>query len=169
MKIKPYVFSIFLFGLSFQTFAAPATTQQIEQLVKLEHWDQFKPALLKQSMPNMKAATEELMLEQIQQSNPQPITADQQVLIIQISDIMINDMIERVDEQTFLNNIRAAYQTLSKAQAAALLNVYKKPHMQNAGKNIPVMIAHMVDASTNDFNKLISLTEIQDIIRENQQ
>lgn len=167
MKIKPYVFSIFLLSFAIQTFAAPATPQQIEQLIKVEHWDQFKPALLKQSMPNMKAATEELMLDQMQQARHQ-ISAEQQALIIQVSDIIINDMIENVDEKTFLNNIHAAYQSFNKDQADALLKVYQKPHMKDAGKNIPVMIAHMIDVSTNDFNQLISSAEIQNIIQDAQ-
>lgn len=166
MTIKPLIASIFLLSLSFQTFAAPASSQQIDQLIKLEHWEQFKPALLKQGMPNMKSATEELMFDQFQQK--QSLSAEQQALIIQISDIMINDMIEQVDEKKFLANIRAAYQTLNQEQVQALLEFYQQPNMQNAGQNIPVIIAHVVDASSNDFNQLVGLEDIQNIIRENQ-
>lgn len=165
MTINPLLFSLLTLSFSFHTFAASATPQQIEQLIKIEHWDQFKSALLKQSMPNMKSATEELILEQLQQN--QPISAEQQALIIQVSDIMINDMIEQVDEKKFLANIRSAYQSLSQEQAQALLHVYKQPDMQNAGQNIPMMIAKIVDTSSNDFNEIIHLDEIQSIIREN--
>lgn len=166
MKIKSYIFSIFLLSFSFQTFAASATSQQIDQLIKLEYWNQFKPALLKQSMPNMKSATEELMFDQLQYR--QALSAEKQALIIQISDIMINDMIEQVDEKVLLSNIRAAYQALSQEQAQALINVYQQPNMQNAGQNTPIIIAKIVDASSNDFNKLVNLDDIQSIIRENQ-
>ena len=166
MTIKPYLYSLFILSFSFHTFAASATQQQIDQLIKIEHWDQFKPALLKQSMPNMKSATEELMFDQLQYK--QALSAEQQALIIQISDIMINDMIEQVDEKVFLTNIRTAYQTLSQEQAQALINVYQQPNMQNAGQNVPIMIAKIVDTSSNDFNKIINLEDIQNIIRENQ-
>ncbi len=97
---------------------------------------------------------------------PRPISAQHQVSLTKITDIVINDMIEQIDEKKINRNIKNAYKELSQEQAAALIELYQQPSMKNIGKKIPTSFAYSIDSSTNDFIELIQSEIIQNTIRE---
>lgn len=163
MTIKNYLIALLFITFSLETFAAPATAQQVEQLVKIEHWDELKPALVNQGLPNFKAFIEQSMIQLLK--IPQPISAHHQVFIMQITDLVVNDAIEQIDEKNLIKNMSKAYQNLSTEQAAALLQLYQQPMMQNAAKKSPVAMAYNIDNGIQDFLELIDSDQIKTAIQ----
>lgn len=164
MKIKKYICPLVLGFISFQAYAAPSTNQQVEKIIEIEHWSQLKSALITNGLPNLKSITEDTLITELE--IPRPISAQHQVSLTKITDILINDMIEQIDEKKINRNIKNAYKELSQEQAAALIELYQQPSMKNIGKKIPISFAYSIDSSTNDFIELIQSEIIQNTIRE---
>lgn len=166
MKIKNYILPLFLSFSSLHTFAAPATDQQADTLIKIEHWNQLKPALAANGLPKFKSTTEAALIEQM--GLPKPISAHNQVTIMQITDIVVNDLVDQIDEKALMNNAKHLYKQLSHEQADALIQLYQKPTMKDAGKKLPQTLAYTIDVSADDFNQLIQSQKVQEFIKETQ-
>lgn len=144
-------------------FAVPATDQQVEQILKIEQWDQLKKAIIQNGLPNLKSMIESSFISSSQ--IPQPISADQQVLIKQISDIMVNDSINQIDETKLLNNVRKAYKNLTQEQAQAYIEFYQKDGMQLAGRKAPQIIVYGLNSGTDSLSDILNSPEIKKAIQ----
>jgi hypothetical protein len=166
MKIKKYILPLFFSIYSLQTFAAPATDHQVETLIKIENWNKLKPALAANGLPNLKSATKDALIEQF--GLAKPISAQNQEKFTEITDIVMNDLINQIDEKELINNVKHMYKQLSQEQVNAIIELYQKPSMKDAGKKFPQSLAYTIDISSNDFNQLIQSKEVQAFVKETQ-
>lgn len=165
-KYLTKIIPLLLLFLSFETFAAPATNKQIDQIIEIENWRNLKSELLLHGLPKIKDMTEANMVNQFRV--PRPISADQQIFFLELSDIFINDMIEQIDEKQLFKNLHQAYQSLSVEQIDSLIEMYSHPQMRQAGKKSPLVVAKSLDQSVDIMNHLIGLDEIKKIAKESQ-
>lgn len=164
MTIKNKIALLILSLSSFQVMASPATDQQVQELVQLENWNQLKSALIKNGLPTFKSSVEDSLIEHLQ--IPQPISAQNQLMIMQISDITVNDTVDQINEAKLIQDISQAYKRLSSEEIAALIELYKKPNMQNAAKKSPILIAQSIDQATEDFTQLLHSNEIINTVKK---
>lgn len=160
------IITLFFLILSFETFAAPATNKQIDQIIEIENWRNLKSELLLHGIPKIKDMTEANMINQF--GVQRPISADQQIFFLELSDILINDMIEQIDEKKLFKNLHQTYQSLSEEQIASMIKIHSHPQMQQVGKKLPLILAKSLDQSVDILNHLIGLEEIKKIAKESQ-
>lgn len=164
MTIKPTkILILFFFFLSIESFAAPEKNKQIDQIIEIENWKNFKSELLQHGMPKLKDITEANIMNTFHISRP--ITADQQIFLMELSDIIINDMIEQIDDKQLLKNVNQSYQSLTQEQINSLIELYSNPKMQQVGKKIPLMLAKTLDQTSELFNNILNSEEIKKIAK----
>lgn len=160
------IITLLLLFLGVEIFAAPATNKQIDQIIEIENWRNLKSELQLYGMPKIKDMTEANIINQF--GLTRPISADQQIFFLELSDILINDMIVQIDEKQLLKNLHQTYQSLSYEQISALIETYSHPQMRQAGQKLPLVMAKTLDQSVDILNYLIGLDEIKKIAKESQ-
>lgn len=150
--------------MSFQTYAQPASKEQIQKIIEIEHWNELKTALTQNGLTHLKNSTEQALTQQMQ--IPQPVSAKEKKLIKQMTDIIIDDLIAQIDQNRVEKNITQAYQHLTDEQAHALIQLYTQPNMIDVGKKFPATIAYTLDGSIQDFMNLVESKQIKSVVKE---
>lgn len=144
-------------------FAAQATDQQVEKIIELEHWTHLKEAVIQNGLPNLKNLIEDSFIQNT--GIPQPISAHEQIIIMQISDIIVNDTISQIDEKKLLTNVRRAYKNLTQEQAKAVINLYQSNDMRNAGEKAPQIIAYGTNLGLNTLSDILNSPEVKKAVQ----